>query len=82
MLPDNMILSPAFPGRRWRKVDIIRLFNESRSAKEKGLQYPESVIPNRHLDAIVNDLAALLSRPRGTRERIAGKGGCTVGDEK
>lgn len=65
LLPDKMVLAPAFLARRWRKADIIRLFNESRSAKENGLQYPESLIPSRRLDAIVNDLAALLSRSPG-----------------
>ena len=62
LLPDEMVLAPGFLVRRWRKADIIRLFNESRSAKENGLRYPESLIPNRRLDAIVNDLATLLSR--------------------
>ena len=65
LLPDKMLLAPGFLVRRWRKVDIIRLFNESRTAKENGLQYPESLIPSRRLDAIVNDLAALLLRSPG-----------------
>ncbi len=65
LLPDKMLLAPGFLVRRWRKVDIIRLFNESRTAKENGLRYPESLIPSRRLDAIVNDLAALLSRSPG-----------------
>jgi hypothetical protein len=65
-LLDKMILAPGFMARWWRKVDIIRLFNESRSAKESGLQYPESLIPSRRLDAIVNDLVALLLRSRGS----------------
>jgi hypothetical protein len=62
LLPDKMILAPGFLARRWRKVDIIRLFNESRSAKESGFQYPEALIPSKRLDAIVNDLVALLLR--------------------
>lgn len=70
LLPDKMVLAPGFLARRWRKVDIIRLFNESRSAKENGLRYPESLIPNKRLDAIVNDLATLLSRsPAAVRTR-------------
>jgi hypothetical protein len=62
LLLKEMILAPDFPLKRWRKVDIIRLFNESHGAKDNGLRYPESVILNRRLDEIVNDLAALLLR--------------------
>ena len=62
LLLKEMILAPGFPMKRWRKIEIIRMFNESRGAKDNGLRYPESVIPNRRLDAIVNDLAALLLR--------------------
>jgi hypothetical protein len=57
-----MLLAPAFLARRWLKVDIVRIFNESRNAREHGLRYPESLIPRRRLDAIVNDLATLLLR--------------------
>jgi hypothetical protein len=74
LLPDKMLLAPGFLARRWRKVDIIRLFNESRTAKEKGLRYPESLIPSRRLEAIVNDLAALLSRSPGALRAKSEKG--------
>jgi hypothetical protein len=65
LLLKEMILAPAILGQPWRKVNIIRLFNECRGAKDNGLRYPESVIPNRRLDEIVNDLAALLLRGKG-----------------
>lgn len=81
LLPNEMILAPDFPMRRWRKIEVIRLFNESRNAKDIGLRYPESVIPNRRLDAIVKDLAALLLRSRVTKANSR-QDGYTVGDEK
>jgi hypothetical protein len=59
-----MLLAPSFIIRPMRKLEIIRLFNESRTAQEKGLRYPESVIPNRRLDTIVGDLAKLLTARR------------------
>jgi hypothetical protein len=74
LLPDKMLLAPGFVVRRWRKVDIIRLFNESRTAKDNGLEYPESVIPTRRLDDIVNDLAVLLSRSPGALRAKSEKG--------
>ena len=41
LLPEKMIMAPAFPMGKWRKIEIIRLFNESRNAKESGRRYPE-----------------------------------------
>jgi hypothetical protein len=60
-LPDQMILAPGFLTRKWRKIEIIRLFNESRTAKESGRRYPEHVIANRRLDTIIRDIAGLIS---------------------
>ena len=65
LLPEKMIMAPAFPMGKWRKIEIIRLFNESRNAKEGGRRYPERVIANRRLDTIIRDIAGLISEPRG-----------------
>jgi hypothetical protein len=73
LLPDKMAMAPGFLVRRWRKVDIIRLFNESRTAEESGLRYPERLVANRRLDTIVNDLAALLPRSSGAMRAKSGK---------
>jgi hypothetical protein len=68
-LQKEMILAPEFPMRRWRKIEIIRLFNESRNANEIGLHYPERRLANRRVDTIVCDIAALLTREkRKTRQ--------------
>jgi hypothetical protein len=84
LLPNEMemVLAPVFATRRLRKIEIIRLFNASRSAKEAGLRYPESRIPNTRLDAIVKDLAALLPRSWAPREQIGENRVAPVGDEK
>jgi hypothetical protein len=60
--PDQMTLAPGFPMRKWRKLEIIRLFNESSNAKESGRRYPEHVIANRRLDTIIRDIARLISK--------------------
>ena len=60
-LPDQMIVAPRFPVRKCRKIEIIRLFKESRNAKESGSRYPERVIANGRLDTIVRDIAGLIS---------------------
>jgi hypothetical protein len=68
-LQKEMILAPGFPMRRWRKIEIIRLFNRSRKASEMGLQYPESRLANRRLDMIVWDISAILSAKAKRRAR-------------
>ena len=61
-LAEKGIFAPGFSIRRWRKIEVIRMFNESRSANSMGLQYPERRLANRRLDMIVRDIAALLTR--------------------
>ena len=63
-LPDKVIVAPRFVLRPARKIEIIRWFNESRTAREACLSYPERVIGNRRLDRIVQDIVELLPRPR------------------
>ena len=70
LLPEQMIVAPAFPLRKWRKIEIIRLFNESRNAKESGKRYPERVIANRRLDTIIRDIAGLISEKGGNGDRL------------
>jgi hypothetical protein len=60
-LQKEMIFAPEFPLRRWRKVEIIRLFNDSRKASEMGLCYPEHRLANRRLDRIICEIGAILS---------------------
>jgi hypothetical protein len=67
LLPDQMILAPEFPMRRWRKSEIIRMFNESRQAREMGVCYPEHRLSNKRLDRIVCEIGAILSGKAGSR---------------
>lgn len=60
LLPAEMVVAPAFMTRRWRKIEIIRLFNESRTAKQTSSRYPERLVASRRFDRIVNDLVELL----------------------
>lgn len=60
-LQNETILAPEFPMRTWRKIEIIRLFNGSRTASEMGICYPERRLANRRLDRIVCEIGAILS---------------------
>ena len=73
-LLNKMILAPEFPIRTWRKIEIIRLFNGSRNAGETGLCYPERRLANKRLDAIVREIAAILSEEVTVGRSRASKG--------
>ena len=69
---DKMILAPEFPMRTWRKIEIIRLFNGSRTANEMGLCYPERRLANRRLDRIVCEIAGIVGRDKKQSASIKG----------
>ena len=61
-LQKDKIFAPGFFPRTWRKIEIIRMFNESRRAKELGVCYPEHGLGNKRLERIVCEIGAILSR--------------------
>jgi hypothetical protein len=68
---DLRIVSPLTLKKRWKKIEVIRLFNESANASRIGAVYPEAYIPRRSIDRIIAEIAALaiLSGPRGVHGR-------------
>ena len=56
---DLMIVSPLTLKKRWKKIEVIRLFNESDNARRIGATYPEAYIPRRSLVRIIAEVAAL-----------------------
>ena len=56
---DLMIVSPLTLRKRWKKIDVIRLFNGSDTARRIGAAYPEAYIPRRPLVRIIAEVAAL-----------------------
>ncbi len=61
---DLMIVSPLTLKKRWKKVEVIRLFNESDNARRIGAAYPEAYIPRRSLVRIIAEVAALAAYAR------------------
>ena len=57
---DLGIVSPLTLRKQWRKIEIIRLFNESDTARRAGFVYPEANIPRRSLVRIIADIATLV----------------------
>ena len=72
---DLMIVSPLTLKRRWTKIEVIRLFNESDDARRMGAVYPEAYVPRRSLERIIAEIAALAAytKPR----RFGGSGVAT-----
>ena len=58
---DLMIVSPLTIKKRWKKIEVIRLFNESDNARRIGAAYPEAYIPGRSLVRIIAEVAALVA---------------------
>jgi hypothetical protein len=58
---DLMIVSPLTLRKRWKEIDIVRLFNESANARRIGAAYPEAYIPRRPLARIIEEIAALVA---------------------
>ena len=63
---DLMIVSPLTLKKRWKKIEVIRLFNESDNAHRMGAVYPEAYVPRRSLERIIAEIAALAAykKPR------------------
>jgi hypothetical protein len=64
---DLMIVSPLTFKKRWTKSAVIRLFNESESARRIGLTYPETSLSGKSVFRIITDVAALAAH--GTPNR-------------
>jgi len=65
---EDWIFTPSFPAlspmsgrKRWRKKDIIELFNNSRLAQEAKLNYSTKGLSAKKLDRIINDIVDLIS---------------------
>jgi hypothetical protein len=57
--PELMIVSPLTIKKRWRKLEVVRLFNKSDNARRIGVVYPEAYIPRRSVGRIIAEVAAL-----------------------
>jgi len=62
----GMIMSPLTLKKRWKKIEVILLFNESEKARRMGAIYPEAYVPRRSLEQIIAEIAALATdtKPR------------------
>jgi hypothetical protein len=59
--PELMIVSPLTIKKRWKKLEIVGLFNGSDNARRIGAVYPEKYVPRRPLGRIIAEVAALVA---------------------
>jgi hypothetical protein len=52
-------VSPLTLKKRWKKIEVIRLLNESANARRIGAVYPEAHVPRRSIVRIIAEIAAL-----------------------
>lgn len=72
---DLSIVSPLTLKKRWKKIDVIRLFNGSDNARRSGAAYPEAYIPRWPLVRIIAEVAALVAhaKPNKPLQRKIGR---------
>jgi len=73
------IVSPITLKKRWKKIDVVRLFNGSSNAQRIGAAYPEASIPRRPLGRIIAEVAALVAyaEPNKALQRTVARIACS-----
>lgn len=65
--PELMLVSPLTMKKRWKKLEVVRLFNRSENARRIGAVYPEACIPRRSVGRIIAEVAALAAYPQPSK---------------
>lgn len=71
--PELQAISPLTLDKRWTKARVIEMFNTSLNARRAGLQYPPRSLANRRLDAVIRDVAELVTQTEQAVPRDARK---------
>ena len=73
--PELMIVSPLTLKKRWTKLAVIRLFNESENARRIGGAYPETSLSGKTLTRVIADVTALAAygKPNRPLQRIGAR---------
>ena len=69
--PGMSVISPLTVDKRWTKGRVIEMFNTSLNAQRAGLRYPQRSLANRRFDAVIRDVADLLSQAEHAAPRRA-----------
>ena len=61
-IPEQRILAPGLFAHKWKKREIINLFNSSTNASRLGIQYSAKSLSNKTLAQVITDVIDLLKR--------------------
>ena len=67
-LPDQYVLVPGFFTKKWTKKQIIELYNNSESARERNIRYPLKSLSSKRISKIVTDICEILSHNQHLHE--------------
>jgi hypothetical protein len=69
--PDLSVISPLTLDKHWTKAQVIEMFDTSWNAQGSGLRYPQRSLSNRRLEAVIRDVAELVTQAhrRSTSDR-------------
>ena len=62
LYPELSAISPLTLDKQWTKARVIEMFNTSLTAQRAGLQYPQRSLANRRLEAVIRDVAELVTQ--------------------
>jgi hypothetical protein len=60
-VPEQRILAPGFLTHKWKKREIINLFNASTNASRLGIQYSPKSLSNKTLAQVIADVISLIT---------------------
>lgn len=66
---DHKIVSPLTFKKHWTKKEVIELFNRSKTARQKGLEYPVRSLSSKRFDRIADEIVELILRANKSVER-------------
>ena len=67
---DLMIVSPLTFKKRWTKKEIIEPFNNSKTAKDAGLNYPVKSLSSKRFDRVAGEIAKLALKADKRLDRV------------
>lgn len=60
LLIDQMVVSPITFKKSWTKMEVIELFNKSKTAETAGLKYSTKSLSAKRFDRILRDIVKLI----------------------
>lgn len=70
IIPEHGGISPLTGRNRWKKIEIIELFNSSSLAEASALSYSTGSLSAKRLDRIITDIVQLIADANGRQHQM------------